>query len=185
MTTVTHTLLGGVVGWSASVLMPSTFGPEKGPMFWPLVFAGVSNIPDIDILLLLVPKRLRKSPLFNHRGITHGALAALFFMVLFVTILTGRPLGCSRGCMIALWFLGTIGLHLICDCLDGSDGICLFAPFWSCKVRSGFRINEDMPLDVLGTARGRATFLSCVMIETLVVTVPAGLLCSLLSRVSA
>lgn len=183
MTTITHSLVGGALGCGALALAPEVFGEGYSKGFWIAIFIGVSNLPDIDVALLLLPRTVRRgNPLFDHRGITHGLPALVLVSLALAAALSGDRGTPTSMCMFG-WFAGTIGLHLLCDMLDGSTGVCLFAPFTGRKHTAGYRINDDIPLDVLSTGEGRMAFIYGVATETLLITLPASTCIGILSAV--
>ncbi len=166
--------MGGALGAGACAMMPEVFDSSLSKSMWIAIFIGLSNIPDIDLLLFLVPKKVRgESRLWTHRGITHGLVGCVCFALLS-TMLLNCPILTWKGAAMFSVFSGVVALHLICDTVDGSTGICLFAPFCTHWYTTGYRLNHDLPLDVLSTARGRFAFAYGVAIETVFITVPTG-----------
>ena len=62
--------------------------------------------------------------------------------------------------------------HLVCDMLDGSPGVPLFAPFWSGMSRFAIRLGDDVDFPHLVHSAGRRKLLLTLLAETVIVSLP-------------
>ena len=106
-------------------------GPDRQRCFWVAVLVAVWW-PDIDILL----KFISSSGAVDHGGFLHSGIVALFFGLLFATVL--RDVLLIRMRYLSLFALGAGGTfsHLLLDMLTRGRGIMFLWPLSEIRVVS-------------------------------------------------
>ena len=184
MTTFTHTLLGMALGFGACTVLPETFDTSLSKFGWSLIFAGVSNLPDLDILLHVASRSVRATgSMWKHRGVGHSIFLTPFYAALPCFLLGFYGCGEQGFWMYAVFWLVVLS-HYLCDAVDGSDGLCLLAPLSERKFSTGYCINSDIPLDALSSYSGRRCLAYGLAIETIFVTLPTSFAVGVLSLVA-
>lgn len=183
MSPATHSLAGGLVACMAATQFPELATNVEAETF---VVLGIlmGSWPDLDLILrTYLSKTFRsENPLWDHRGYGHSIWAHL--VCAFFTPLALGFFDIGSSIFWTAFVLGylQVGLHLLLDMIDGSEGIYYFAPIYKQPIRLFSLVENVEDEEILQRNGVRAKLLRRVFAEAGLVAAPIYGLFLFLSR---